>query len=283
MAATPPNYNTTKHEIYKGLQRAFNGDIQTALNNSKLNPLDPDIQKIDTTIFNESPFKLVNVMSQCRIYRADGKQINTDLSSMHNPSSFMFYKQPCLMPSLQMCIPSLSPTVLFSRKGFVTMTGGSSLAEIQYCMSLYCYRILHFLFYLYPGIIFLIDNYKVYNKVYASRIQYKIDMISFVDFAIKHNIRVQYVVDSINIAYVYPVYPNVCVSIGSMGGITIIMGSHCPLEVQHVIKILSYLLKDCTRPISATEIESIRTHQINTSRTKMNRKARKLSKWQKLA
>lgn len=266
-----PTYEEVKNIVYAGLEGVYDlGDDYGSIS---------AIKSTQPNIFSDSPFSLINIMSQCAIVSVDGPT-DYDLQYLCSVENEMFYV-PELLPSLLIHMGDLAPTALFTRNGFLTMTGGASLQEIQCCMTYCCHKILFILNKVYPYRTFKIDCFGIFNKVCTARlIGYKINLQMFVDKARELGYILQYDPDQINMVYLIPGPPftkSTKASVAAKGGV-VIMGFTKSYEARAFASLISDLLRCALR-----ECDPESCKVISREHLKKNKKNKNIRKWQSVA
>ncbi len=269
------DYESIRFEIFNGLKKVYDGSIADALRLQNEIP-----QEAELGFTDEFKFRIINIMSKCRLICTNASQ-ECNIQLLANEEENMFYVKKGL-PSLLLNSSEISPTVLFSKNGFVTMVGGSSLYEIQYAMSIYCYKLLFFLKLIYPNRIYKIDQFKICNKVCSTRLKdSRISIAKASENAKMSGYRVKYNRDSINILYVYPGKPfheKLSISFANNGGIQILGFRH-----SYQIKLIKPILVRCLRGcLIRYDSSSEPTYEQKSSKylaKKTKKKLKNIKKW----
>lgn len=266
-----PTYEEVRDKVYAGLEAVYDSDD----NFEHLSHFRPG----SFNIFEKNSFYTINIMSQCSITAKDGPT-DLDLRYLCSIKNEMFYV-PEKLPSLLIHMGELAPTALFTRTGFLTMTGGASLEEIQFCMTYCCHKILFILNKVYPYKEFKLGGFSIHNKVCKTRLEgYKINLQVFVDEARRKGYVVKYDADQINMVYITPGPPfslSISASIAAKGGV-LIMGFTKTYEARAVANLLSSILEHAARECDPEAVKAP-----PRSRLKQNKKIKNLKKWRTLA
>jgi hypothetical protein len=191
------------------------------------------------------PFQIVDHLAQCQIRLQDDERFIFPLERMHCPKLHMFFIKK-KAPNLVMFLPNHHPSALFTKRGFVTLAGGKNESEITECFLNCCGKLLFVLKKLYPNKKFILDGFRLCNKVATTTlVLHKIFTAGFIDLLRKHRIKVRYNQDIINFSFVkqsIPFRPSITFCVSAKGGINILGFIH-DYEAQYAALLLSYFLK----------------------------------------
>lgn len=218
---------TIKQEIFNTFVNDFWNDNKklTSYNQSKT------FLQNQPNLFLNTPFTTVNMMTKCKINCIEKPDFFFDLDILKNKDDEMYYSNKSV-PSMMMPMGTQSCTARFTSSGFITMTGGCSVKEIIYWMTVFCQKVFYYLSFYSPNNSFYINGFHIHNRVCKTRIPYKVDIMSLAeylrtsDFKIKTKvINVKYNPDRISLIYLYILSVEgrkVTVSIGPNGGIVVL-------------------------------------------------------------
>jgi TATA-box binding protein (TBP) (component of TFIID and TFIIIB) len=242
----------------------------------------------------DKPFDQNNIMCKCKLSCIQQDDVVISLAQLNRPMDNMFFDKKVL-PSLLMCLPTFAPVVLCSFKGRITMTGGNSLEEIQYCLSYYCMKLIYYLKHIYPYRDYYIEDFCICNRLCTSRLPYNIDLFHCSNEIQRlsnsdprfHGFRVKYQQEQINLVYLYPPSSlfgqSLRISIGSEGGINI-FGAKKDFEVLAMIHLLTILLQNSIRNKHPVQLvrDQMETDKDQKTRKLLKKKNKLISKWQNL-
>ena len=242
----------------------------------------------------DKPFQQNNIMCKCKLSCVQDREVKIRLSQLNRVQDNMFFDKKAL-PSLLMCLPTFAPVVLCSFKGRITMTGGNSLEEIQYCLTYYCSKLIYYLKIIYPPKDFFFEDFSICNRLCTSRLPYNIDLftcsIDIISLSQRNPLfagfRVKYSQEQINLLYIFPPAKlfgsSLRISIGSEGGINI-FGAKKDYEIKAMAYLLTILLQSSVRVKYLEQLNREREeHNQAVKYTKLLRKKSKLiTKWQTL-
>lgn len=238
-------------------------------------------------------FEQHNIMCKCSLVCDKHPSFALDLTIFNRPEDNMFYHSTAL-PSLLMCLKDAAPVVLCSYKGRITMTGGCSLEEIQYCLGYYCEKLIYYLGLIYPYKTFRFENFQICNRFFTTRLNYNVDLFNcachieklkstdsrFKDFKVKYCQR------QINLLYIFPPTwlfgDSLRISVGAEGGVNI-FGVKKDYEVVLIATILSILLTPSLRQKHDLEADLAYRKKVAAKRIEKQqlKKARLIEKWTK--
>lgn len=231
-------------------------------------------------LFRENQLRTVNIMSQCRIITLNGNN-EYRLPSLCSKENEIYYT-PEKLPSVLVYLGFYTPTALFTKNGIITMTGGSSLEEIQVCMTYCCQKLLFILQHVYPKRKFALVGFRICNKVCKARLMgYKINIPHFVDRARDAGYVVSYNPDQIHMAYMWlgEEFPrSLLVSVAAKGGIVILGFTHTS-HARTVAKILSRILETSLRPVLPIGPVSKQLTPEEEILKKRKKKRKKIKQW----
>jgi len=215
-------------------------------------------------MFKTHNFEVVNMMVKCKLQCIEKDNFFFDLNTLKNKNDEMYYSSESV-PSMMMPFGIQSCTARVTTSGYITMTGGKSVQEIVYWLSIFIHKLLYYLSYYAPFNTFRITEYTVHNKVCKCRIPYKINLNGLGDFLKLTNLsfkttcsknkqetnitsttKINYNPDKICLIYIQMLNINgrkVTFSIGPDGGIIVLAYLHS-YEILLLSYGLSYLLKD---------------------------------------
>ncbi len=256
-------------------------------------------------VFGED-FVVCNHMSRCQIVNVHDRDFIFPLTCLNCPEAGWFYLEGDT-PSLTMLqITKGTATALFSKNGYVTLSGGNSYESVEYTMMMCCYLLLKALRTITPGEIFTVVDFKLCTKVASTKlVQQKICMHEFVDavrhYKIPNNRKLQHEImsmdlpqfpikyneDVISLAYIKPLVqliPNLHVNVSPQGGL-VFFGFRYTHELVCASYVMAYLLSPHRIPLYTTNDA---LYKYNTQRrlqkeskvnTKQRQKAKKLQLW----
>lgn len=241
--------------------------------------------------FYNTPWKLSNSLSQCRIYCKNWDEdipFHFPLELMHNPDMLMYYDLTNA-PNLVLFISEESPAAIFTKTGFLSLAGGLTMNMICHCMSICCCKILFVLSQFYPDLQFGIRGFSMFNTVATTTLLlHKICIPRLIDDVRSFGFMAQQNSDEINFLYLkqfVPFRPSITFCVPATGGINII-GFTNKFEVRWASLILSWFLrKHCvlTEPINMKSLKKARAEKVITDQkratSKRNKKIKKLVKW----
>ena len=236
--------------IYDGLADAMNKPDPDAAKKERF--VQENYEPLITKSIFPRPFMQNNIMCKCRLECVQQKTFRLDLQQLNRVNDNMFYSSQ-LLPSLLMVLPDFAPVVSCSCQGHITMTGGNSLEEIQYCLNYYCQKLLYYLDILYPDLKFTVNNFQICNRLLTSRLDENVDLFTCAENIKKLSaskpelagIKVKYAPIQINLMYINPPKEifgsSIRLSVGAEGGVNV-FGVSTDAEVVYMSKMLSVLL-----------------------------------------
>ncbi len=247
----PIFHNTRKKE------KEFREEVRQFVKNLGFDPNDntaPEVLTQDLVICNH--------MSGCRIVNVNDPDYLFPLQCFHFPENGWFYINHSTPSLTILTISKQNPTALFSKRGYITLSGGSSYEQVEKSLMLCCYIILDAMKILAPKEVFTIKEFKLSNKVAATTlVLQKISLLRFLD-SLRHYpsiIKFETVAktstslhfdssfdeESINMAYIKPLptlKPRLNVNIAPTGGL-VFSGFVYDYELEGAAFVMAYLLK----------------------------------------
>lgn len=247
-----------------------------------------DLSGINPLDVYHVPFCKVDHLSQFEILVDGQGDFEFPLERLNCPALDMyFYKKRA--PNIVIFIPGRQPSALFTKKGFITLTGGETMEEIISCFSICFFKVLFLLKKLYPTKHITFSRFKLYNAVATTGlVKQKIKVAHLVDLARSYGFKVKYEPDVINFCYIKPLYPfrqQITFCVSPKGGINI-LGFSWDYEAQYAMFVLSFFLQKCVHrlgPITKRDVDTkaieLQEKKIAGQVKKRRAKIKKYMKW----
>lgn len=227
-------------------QHDFDESFQTLLHSLGIEKL---------TEAKEAPmqFRVVDHLCQCRIIpegEGEDSRFFFPLEIFDQPHMNMFFVKK-KAPNAFIFLDHRSPTAIFTKRGFLTLAGGSNDREIVTSMLLCCFKILHILRCFYPTMKFFPSLFRIHNKVAVAHIlMHRINLPALVDhFRSRGLMTIQYQEELINFCFIkrlLPSRPSITFCVSASGGVNI-LGFRYDNESRKAVQLLYHLLRENPR------------------------------------
>lgn len=237
-------------------------------------------------------FEVVNMMVKCQLQCVQKDNFYFDLNTLKNKDDEMYYSHSSV-PSMMMPFGTQSCTARVTTSGYITMTGGKSVEEVIFWMSVFIHKILYYLSYFTPDNTFVITGFTVHNKVCKTRLPYKINLYGLSEYLRKTQIsfntrnrtdnvdtttKINYNPDKISLIYIQMLSirdRKVTFSLGPKGGIVVLAYLH-----NYEILLLSYGISMLIRDFIVENLDLPKSLSCKPKSRK--RKIKNNEKWKKL-
>lgn len=241
-------------------------------------------------LLSNNYFEVVNMMVKCQLQCVQRKDFYFDLNSLKNRDDEMYYSHTSV-PSMMMPFGTQSCTARVTTSGYVTMTGGKSVEEVIFWMSVFLHKILYYLSFYAPQYTFVITGFTVHNKVCKTRLPFKINLYSLSEYLRQSKIsfntrnktenvdtttKMNYNPDKISLIYIQMLCikdRKVTFSLGPKGGVVVLAYLH-----NYELLLLSYGLSMLVKNFIVDTITATPSHKPKSRK----RKIKNNEKWKKL-
>ncbi len=234
-------------------------------------------------VFN-SPFNVVDHLTQCVVSHATDSSFLFPLQRMHCPELSMYYVKN-RAPNLAIFLPGKRPSALFTKRGFLTLAGGCNKTEIVECFLICCFKLVFILGKIFPSSNFNFSEFRLFNIVASTTIVlHKIYLPGMIDDLRAHGFQAQFSQESINFCFVQELLPfetSITFCVCATGSINL-LGTRYKYQAQCAAIIFAWFLKRHLVKASNITPETFQLAQDvikQTQHTKAKRKLDDKEKW----
>ena len=272
-------------KIDKDVKSQFISNVQELIKTKNL-PLPVSTDKP----FYPMPVRIVTHCFQCKILVKNKPGFRFPLEEMNFPNLLVFYLKE-ESKNVIMFLKDKSPSALFTRYGYITLTGGSNIEEIYECFLLYIAKIMQILTHLFPTDEFDVGTFKLSSKAATTNLLTKnICVPKLIDDLRAHGFTVKKNEKKIGFPFIKRFFPfgsNISFCIAATGGINI-LGFKYNYEAKIAYYLLSaFLIKHTTLQKDVLDddnyrkkaLELLEEKKLKSKRLNQNKKKRKIEKW----
>lgn len=228
--------------------------------------------------------RLTNHLTKCQVYvEGESDDFIFPLEEMANCDLLSLYNKT-KSPNLTMFLNEQSPSIVFTRMGYMMLAGGVSTEQIYNCLTLFCWKVLYILKHIYPRLTFRFRKFEMANKVATTTLIGKdINVLPLVDALREKGFYVD-CPDAISFTFVKGVSPigrNITITFSEVGGI-IILGFVQAYQLHGALAIIAPLIKQFMEDSSKRYSDLVKIKEqkgAQLDKKKQPRRQKKLNDW----